>query len=74
VRRVALALVPGFESQSRSRPKVAVRAIIVAIDAGHGGEDPGAIGAAGTKEKDVTLAIARELAKLIDREPGLRRS
>lgn len=48
------------------------RDLIVAIDAGHGGEDPGAIGATGTYEKDVALKIARELKKQIDQEPGLR--
>ena len=39
---------------------------------GHGGEDPGAIGRRGTYEKDVTLAIARKLKKLIDKEPKMR--
>jgi len=48
------------------------RAAIVAIDAGHGGADPGAIGATGTKEKDVTLAIARKLQRLVELEPGMR--
>lgn len=47
------------------------RNIIVAIDAGHGGEDPGAIGAKGTHEKNITLAIARELESLLNAEPGL---
>lgn len=47
------------------------RNIIVAIDAGHGGEDPGAIGAKGTHEKNVTLAIAHELEAMIKAEPGL---
>jgi N-acetylmuramoyl-L-alanine amidase len=47
------------------------RNIIVAIDAGHGGEDPGAIGAKGSYEKHVTLAIARELEALLNAEPGL---
>jgi N-acetylmuramoyl-L-alanine amidase len=47
------------------------RDVIVAIDAGHGGEDPGAIGTQGTREKDVALAIARELAQKIDAEPGM---
>jgi N-acetylmuramoyl-L-alanine amidase len=47
------------------------RNIIVAIDAGHGGEDPGAIGAKGSHEKHVTLAIARELEALLKAEPGL---
>jgi N-acetylmuramoyl-L-alanine amidase len=48
------------------------RDLVVAIDAGHGGADPGAIGAHGTREKDVTLAIARRLAVLVDKEPGMR--
>ena len=46
--------------------------LIVAIDAGHGGEDPGATGRRGTREKDVTLAIARELKKLVDKDPKMR--
>jgi N-acetylmuramoyl-L-alanine amidase len=46
------------------------RDIIVVIDAGHGGEDPGAIGPSGTREKDVVLALARRLEKLIDSKPG----
>jgi N-acetylmuramoyl-L-alanine amidase len=48
------------------------RDLIVAIDAGHGGEDPGAIGQNGTREKDVVLAIARELALQISAEPGMK--
>jgi N-acetylmuramoyl-L-alanine amidase len=48
------------------------RDIVVAIDAGHGGEDPGAVGKAGTSEKDVTLKVARELARRINGEPGMR--
>jgi N-acetylmuramoyl-L-alanine amidase len=46
--------------------------VVVAIDAGHGGVDPGASGRDGTHEKDVTLAIARALAARVDREPGMR--
>lgn len=46
--------------------------IVVAIDAGHGGKDPGAIGYMGTQEKDVTLAIARKLKERIDKEPNMR--
>lgn len=45
---------------------------IIALDAGHGGEDPGAIGPYGTKEKEVTLQIARELKALINAQPGFR--
>ncbi|MCG6862397.1 MAG: N-acetylmuramoyl-L-alanine amidase [Chromatiaceae bacterium] len=52
--------------------RTALRDVIVAIDAGHGGDDPGAIGAQGTREKDVTLQIARELARLIKKERGMR--
>lgn len=48
------------------------RDIVVAIDAGHGGQDPGALGRGGTREKDVTLAIARRLATAVNAEPGMR--
>ncbi len=48
------------------------RDIVVAIDAGHGGKDPGSLGASGTREKDITLAIAKRLKERIDREPGMR--
>lgn len=48
------------------------RDVVIAIDAGHGGDDPGAIGRNGTREKDVVLAIARKLERLVNREPGMR--
>ncbi|MFT3896439.1 MAG: N-acetylmuramoyl-L-alanine amidase [Thermomonas sp.] len=48
------------------------RPLVVAIDAGHGGQDTGALGRGGAREKDVTLAIARELARQIDATPGLK--
>jgi N-acetylmuramoyl-L-alanine amidase len=48
------------------------RDIIIAIDAGHGGQDPGASGRNGTREKDVVLAIARALARRVDAEPGMK--
>ena len=54
------------------KPGSAGRDIVVAIDAGHGGEDPGALGANGSREKDITLAIARRLERLIRAEPGMR--
>ncbi len=46
--------------------------IIIGVVAGHGGEDPGSIGGKGTYEKHVTLAIAKKLQKLIDKEKGMR--
>lgn len=49
-----------------------LRDIVIAIDAGHGGEDPGALGKKGTREKDVALAIAKKLEKMIKEEPGMR--
>jgi N-acetylmuramoyl-L-alanine amidase len=48
------------------------RVLVIAIDAGHGGQDPGASGRKGTHEKDITLAIARKLKERIDAEPGMR--
>ena len=50
----------------------ALRDLTIAIDAGHGGEDPGAIGPSGAREKDVVLAIAKRLASLVDAEYGMR--
>lgn len=48
------------------------RDVVIAIDAGHGGKDPGALGSGGTREKDITLQVARLLAERIDAEPGMR--
>jgi len=48
------------------------RRLVIAIDPGHGGKDPGAIGAKGTREKEITLAVAKRLAALISKEPGMR--
>lgn len=55
---------------ARATPPLARHAVI-AIDAGHGGKDPGAIGRRGTREKTVVLAIAKDLAALVDREPAM---
>ncbi len=52
--------------------KNGARLITIAIDAGHGGEDPGARGANGSREKDITLAIAKKLKQQIDAEPNMR--
>lgn len=64
-------------ARNASPPPVAARSakgrpLVVAIDAGHGGRDPGAVGTRGTHEKDVTLAIARRLATLVKKERGMR--
>ena len=48
------------------------RKVVVAVDAGHGGEDPGAVTRSGIREKDVVLAIARALKRRIDRTPGMK--
>jgi N-acetylmuramoyl-L-alanine amidase len=58
---------------TKAAPRLAGRRrITVAIDPGHGGEDPGAIGRRGTYEKNVTLAIGKKLKRLVDAEPGMR--
>ena len=48
------------------------RDLIVAIDAGHGGDDPGALGPRGTREKHVVMQIARKLRDMINKKPGMR--
>ena len=48
------------------------RDVVVVIDAGHGGEDPGALGRGGAREKDVVLAIAKKVAAEVDNQPGMR--
>jgi N-acetylmuramoyl-L-alanine amidase len=77
-------LVIDMESKQDVKPAVKVTApvrgdknkagrdLIVAIDAGHGGEDPGAKGPSGVLEKTVVLAIARKLAQKVDAEPGMK--
>jgi N-acetylmuramoyl-L-alanine amidase len=54
----------------KEKPKL--RDVIVAIDAGHGGRDPGASGHLGTHEKDITLQIARKLHRIIKKYPGMK--
>ena len=60
------------EVKAAHAPPTSGREVIVAIDAGHGGQDPGAIGRAGTYEKDVVLDISKRLAERINQEPGMR--
>ena len=56
----------------RPMATVGTRPLVIAIDAGHGGQDPGAIGPSGNREKNVTLAIARELARQVNATPGMK--
>ncbi|MGR9014736.1 MAG: N-acetylmuramoyl-L-alanine amidase [Gammaproteobacteria bacterium] len=58
------------KSTKVSRPPY--KGIVIAVDAGHGGNDPGAHGRNGTEEKKVTLAIARKLANLINKQSGMK--
>lgn len=69
------------KAKSTNKPEIALasfnprpekqKTIIVAIDAGHGGKDPGAIGPKGSQEKDITLSIAKKLKAKIDKETGM---
>ena len=73
-------LVVDLSDENRPQPQVVLdstsarsdREIVIVLDAGHGGEDPGSIGRAGSYEKNVTLSIAKKLAKLIDNEAGMK--
>ncbi len=78
-----LSATPPAETRSTDRPvgkppakpaakPLVDRLITIVLDAGHGGEDPGALGRGGTREKNVTLAIARRLKEAIDAEPNMR--
>jgi N-acetylmuramoyl-L-alanine amidase len=60
-----------IESPKKNKPEM-IRLITVAIDPGHGGEDPGAISRSGTHEKNITLEIAKRLKAKIDKEPNMR--
>lgn len=62
---------PAHKRAAASKPSPA-RDFVIAIDAGHGGDDPGATGPDGTMEKDIVLSIARRLETLIRKEPGMR--
>ena len=68
----AVAEAPKAEGATASPRRDAARRVVVAIDPGHGGEDPGAVGPKGTYEKNVTLAIARRLRDAIAATPNLR--
>ena len=68
---------PSGPEMEKSRPmtrpeKRGTRPLIIVLDPGHGGEDPGAIGKRGTYEKHIVLAVAKKLRRRIDREPNMR--
>jgi len=67
-----IAEAPKAGETAAPRRRDAARRVVVAIDPGHGGEDPGAVGPKGTYEKNVTLAISRRLRGAIDATPNLR--
>lgn len=68
---LAPAQAPARQVAAPSAP-AALRDLVIAIDAGHGGEDPGAVGPSGLYEKEVTLHIARRLARLVEAEYGMQ--
>ena len=63
---------PAKQSKTASDVAKGDRPLVIAIDAGHGGEDPGAIGPSKTKEKHIVLSIAKELANTINATPGFQ--
>ena len=63
---------PEVQTGKKSGKPVVDRLVTIMLDPGHGGEDPGAIGRAGTYEKNVTLEVARRLKVRIDAEPNMR--
>ncbi len=63
---------PALAPAPRRGMQGGMRPLVVAIDPGHGGQDPGAVGPKGLREKDVTLAIARELARQVNATPGMK--
>ncbi len=76
-RPAAAAPRPDAKGGARAEPSPPARGgerrrITIAIDPGHGGEDPGAVGRRGTYEKDVVLAISRRLKSMVDAQPGMR--
>lgn len=69
---VAPSASPLPQKPTRSVSEAGQRNIIIALDAGHGGEDPGALGHNKAREKDVVLTIAKQLKGMIDAEPGFQ--
>ncbi|NTV94623.1 MAG: AMIN domain-containing protein [Thiobacillus sp.] len=71
LKEVKLDIKPAAKADDRKKSQY-IRLVTVAIDAGHGGEDPGALGANGSHEKDITLAVARRLKAHLDKQEGMR--
>lgn len=67
-----IAEAPEVHTSKKSGKPIVDRLVTITLDPGHGGEDPGAIGKAGTYEKNVTLEVARRLKARIDAEPNMR--
>ncbi|MBF0621790.1 MAG: N-acetylmuramoyl-L-alanine amidase [Magnetococcales bacterium] len=67
--RISVVQEKGVDAEDRHKKQ---RKSVIVIDPGHGGEDPGAIGPLGTKEKDVALAVARKMVRIINKESGYR--
>jgi N-acetylmuramoyl-L-alanine amidase len=61
-----------FDLDAKTKAPPPPQSFIIAIDPGHGGEDPGAVGPRGTREKDVALAIAKKLKDIINKQPGMQ--
>ncbi len=69
---IAAPVIPPVKTLQQVMQGQGMRPLVIAIDPGHGGQDPGAIGQNGTREKDVVLAISKELARQINATPGLK--
>ena len=63
---------PAEKPKTVSKPPIKKRDLVIVVDAGHGGEDPGAVGKAKTYEKHITLSIAKRLERLIKKERGMK--
>ena len=63
---------PLSSAPQQEKPPAVTRMLTIALDPGHGGEDPGAIGGGGSREKDVVLAIAKRIKAKLEEQPNMR--